>query len=131
MNLGPAVAVLLVVVVIALARALSVSWRRRPEVGLQSRVALPTDGATGALDRETRLVVGWLLDQAFEQTGARLADDKMAYDRIVAAARKATTDLKTLEAATISLPFLTADASGPRHVECRLTREALRGMTRA
>jgi molecular chaperone DnaK len=75
--------------------------------------------------RELQAVVSWLLSQAFEQTGVKVADDKIAYQRIVEAAQKALEQLKTQETATISLPFLTADAAGPKHFETRLTREAI------
>ncbi len=76
-------------------------------------------------NREMQAVVGWLLSQAFEQTGVKVADDKLAYQRIVEAAQKALDQLKTQNSVTISLPFLTADASGPKHFETRLTREAI------
>ena len=76
-------------------------------------------------DREVRVVVNWLLSQAFEQTGVKVADDKIAYERIVEAADKVVRDLKTQDMVTVSLPFLTADASGPKHLEARLTREMI------
>lgn len=86
-------------------------------------VAAPARGETP--DRELRVVINWLLSQAFEQTGIRVADDKLAYERIVEAARKAVAALKTQTTAEISLPFLTADASGPKHLEARLTRDMI------
>ena len=76
-------------------------------------------------DRELRVVINWMLNQAFEQTGIRVADDKLAYDRIVQASRKAIDELKTQEATEISLPFLTADTSGPKHLAARLTRDMI------
>ncbi len=130
--MNPVIAVvLIVVVVIALAYVLGMYLRRRPSANPLSRLTSPTDAATAALDRETRAVVGWLLSQAFEQTGAHIADDKLAYDRILTAAKKAVQELKAQEAVTISVPFLTADASGPKHLECRLTREAIQELVRS
>ena len=76
-------------------------------------------------DRETRAVVDWLLSQAFEQTGVRVADDQLAYQRIVDAAQKAVQTLKTQKTVTISLPFLTSDPSGPKHLEAQLSREVI------
>ncbi len=76
-------------------------------------------------DRELRVVTNWLLSQAFEQTGIRVADDKLAYDRIVEAARKAVASLKAQDAVEISLPFLTADTTGPKHLNARLTRDMI------
>ena len=127
------IVVLIIVVVVVLAYVLGVYLRRRNEAGPLplSRLVSPTDAATAALDRETRAVVGWLLSQAFEQTGAHIADDKLAYDRILTAAKKAVQELKVQEAVTISLPFLTADTSGPKHLECRLTREAIQELVRS
>ena len=81
-------------------------------------------------EREAQVLVNWLLTQAFEQTGIRVADDKVAYQRIVEAAQKAVQDLKTKDTVTISLPFLTADASGPKHFEIRLTREVIQELAR-
>jgi len=81
-------------------------------------------------DREVRVVVNWLLTQAFEQTGIRVADDKLAYDRILSAAEKAVDELKKQPAADISLPFLTADANGPKHLEARLTRDMIQELVK-
>jgi len=81
-------------------------------------------------DREVQVVIGWLLSQAFEQTGVKVADDKVAYQRIAEAARKAVQALKTQKSVTISLPFLTADATGPKHFETQLTREVIQELAR-
>ena len=93
---------------------------------LPARLSAPI--ASG--DREVQVVVGWLLSQAFEQTGVKVADDKVAYQRIVEAAEKAVKALKTETTTTISLPFLTADASGPKHFETQLTREVIQELAR-
>ena len=58
----------------------------------------------------------------FEQTGVNVADDALARERIVQAAVKATEDLRTGGSATISFPFLTADARGPKHFSVRFKR---------
>ena len=86
--------------------------------------------APGAEDRQLKAITDWLLTQAFEQTGIRVADEPLAYQRISEAAQKAVHDLKTQEAVSISLPFLTADASGPKHFETRLTREVIDELAR-
>lgn len=62
-------------------------------------------------------LVNWLLDRATEQTGVALADDALARDRIAQAAVKAMEDLRAYGTATISLPFLVADAQGPKHFD--------------
>ena len=81
-------------------------------------------------ERRLQVVIDWLLTQAFEQTGVRVADEQLAYQRIVEAAQKALRDLQTQEVASISLPFLTADANGPKHFEARLTRAVIRELAR-
>ncbi len=81
-------------------------------------------------ERQLQAVVDWLLTQAFEQTGVRVADEPLAYQRIQEAAQKAMRDLKTQDVVSISLPFLTADANGPKHFEARLTRAVIRELAR-
>ncbi len=81
-------------------------------------------------ERQLKAVTNWLLTQAFEQTGIRVADEPLAYQRIAEAAQKAMHDLKTQDSVSISLPFLTADAAGPKHFETRLTREVVSELER-
>ncbi len=124
------VLVVLAFLVVVLAYAAGMYWRRRqgvfpppPPPGLNKKpgglVAAPVS------DREVRAVISWLLSQAFEQTGIRVADDRLAYQRIVEAAQKAVVELKNHDTFDVSLPYLTADASGPKHLEARLTREMI------
>jgi len=122
--------IVLAVLVIVLAYALGMYLRRRGDLPGRPRLPSTSSSSLSNTERETRAVVGWLLNQAFEQTGIKVADDKLAYDRILNAARKAVDELKTQDAVTISLPFLTADASGPKHVEARLTRAAIQELVR-
>ena len=73
-------------------------------------------------------VVDWLVVQASVQTGKKIADDPQAYQRIARAAETAMLDLKTRDPVVISLPFLTADAYGPKHFETQLTRRVVDGL---
>ena len=123
----------LAVVVVAAAYALAMYLNRRsgmPAAPRSLRPQSPRLLGRSPEDRETQAVVNWLLTQAFEQTGVRVADDKLAYQRIVEAAHKAVHELKSRETTTISLPFLTADAGGPKHFEIRLTREVIQELAR-
>jgi hypothetical protein len=129
--------IIVVAFVIALAYWLGTYLRRRSDLPPQTtvlpaapRTATPPLLAAVVGDRETRAVVGWLLSQAFEQTGINVATDKLAYDRIFNAARTAIEELKTREDTVISLPFLTADVTGPKHLEARLTRAAIQELVR-
>ena len=119
-----------IVAVVVIAYALGVYMRRRQEGDLPDIVRAPVSPpkaspAQNINDREVRVVVHWLLSQAFEQTGVKVADDKIAYQRIVEAATKAVAELKSQPVVTISLPYLTADVNGPKHLEARLTREMI------
>lgn len=120
--------VLLILIVIVLVAAYALGRYTRQHGGLPGFPAVPPEQRLPmrrVSDREVRAVVDWLLSQAFEQTGVRVADDKLAYDRIVEAAQKAIQALKTQKTVTISLPFLTADTSGPKHLEAQLSREVI------
>ena len=124
----------LALVVIAIGYALGTYLKRRgdaPILPKPLRPQLPQRLLPQTTEsRELQVVINWLLTQAFEQTGVRVADDKMAYQRIVEAAQKAVQDLKSRDTVTVSLPFLTADASGPKHFEIRLTRDVLKELAR-
>lgn len=120
------------VVVIVLAFVLGRLYQRREA---QRTAAPPAREAAPRLfvlpgEREEEAVITWLLSQAFEQTGVKVADDKVAYQRMVEAAQNALRELKTQAAVTISLPYLTADASGPKHFEIRLTRDVIKELVR-
>lgn len=124
--------VVIALLVIVVAYVLGVYFRQR-EAGPRPNPAaarpLPKLFVSSA-EREEQAVINWLLSQAFEQTGIKVADDKIAYGRITEAARKAVQELRSQPSASISLPFLTADASGPKHFEIRLTREVLKELAR-
>src|SRR5262245_60133784 len=120
----------LAVIISVVAYGLGKYFRRRNEAASLTRLVSPPNLLAKVTDPETRAVVGWLLSQAFEQTGMHMADDPLAYDRIVKAAQKAIQELKSQDATTITLPFLTADANGPKHLECRLTREVIQELVR-
>ena len=128
MQLELSVIISLALVVAAVAYAAGIFWRQRN--GLPPVPPAPASPKRPAInpsisDREVRAVVSWLLSQAFEQTGIRVADDRLAYQRIVEAAQKAVIELKSHDTFDVSLPYLTADASGPKHLEARLTREMI------
>ena len=68
-------------------------------------------------------IVNWMAEQfAAENGGIDLRKDKMAHQRLRDAAEKAKIELSGVMSTTISLPFITADATGPKHFEATLTR---------
>jgi hypothetical protein len=130
MDLGLPVIIVSALIVVVVAYALGMYWRQRQGVYSPPPPPGRTKMAGGIAappvsDREVRAVVSWLLSQAFEQTGIRVADDRLAYQRIVEAAQKAVFELKNHDTFDVSLPYLTADANGPKHLEARLTREMI------
>ncbi len=75
-------------------------------------------------------IVNYLADEFKKEHGIDLRKDKMAHQRLIDAAEKAKRDLSNTLQTTISLPFITADATGPKHLETVLTRARFEEMTK-
>ena len=69
------------------------------------------------------VLVKWLVNNFKNQEGIDLTQDIQALQRLTEAAEKAKMELSTVEKTTIHLPFITADKTGPKHIETELTRE--------
>ena len=67
-------------------------------------------------------LVGWIIDEFRKDQGIDLHNDKMALQRLKEAAEKAKVELSSAMETEINLPFITADASGPKHLVMKLTR---------
>ena len=74
--------------------------------------------------------VDWMADEFKKSDGVDLKKDRMAIQRLREAAEKAKVELSTLAETTISLPFITADQNGPKHLELTLTRAKFEDLTR-
>jgi molecular chaperone DnaK len=72
-----------------------------------------------------QLVIDWLVDEFKRDQGIDLHQDRMALQRLKEAAEKAKVELSTVMQTDINLPFITADASGPKHLNLTLTRSKL------
>ncbi len=85
-----------------------------------------TNGDThlGGDDFDQR-VMDWLCDEFKRDQGIDLRQDRMALQRVKEAAEKAKCELSTVQQTEINLPFITADASGPKHLNITLTRAKL------
>jgi len=85
-----------------------------------------TNGDThlGGDDFDQRLM-DWLCDEYKRDQGIDLRQDKMALQRLKEAAEKAKCELSTVQQTEVNLPFITADASGPKHLNITLTRAKL------
>lgn len=88
-----------------------------------------TNGDThlGGDDIDQR-ILEWIVSEFRKETGIDLTKDKMALQRLKEAAEKAKMELSTLMETEINLPFITADASGPKHLLMKLTRAKLEAM---
>ena len=90
---------------------------------------LATDGDTrlGGDDFDQR-IIDWLVDEFRKDTGVDISKDPSALQRLMDAAEAAKKELSTRMETTIHLPYITADASGPKHLEKKLSRAKFEGM---
>jgi molecular chaperone DnaK len=70
-------------------------------------------------------IIDWLCDEFKRDQGIDLRQDRMALQRLKEAAEKAKIELSTVQQTDVNLPFITADASGPKHMNVNLTRSKL------
>jgi molecular chaperone DnaK len=82
-------------------------------------------------DNFDKAVVDWLVSEFKKSQGIDLSQDPMALQRLYEAAEKAKIELSTTQETQINLPFITADSSGPKHLDTRLTRAKLGELTSA
>ncbi len=79
-------------------------------------------------DNIDQRIIDWLIQEFKKDQGVDVSKDQMALQRLKEAAEKAKIELSTLLETDINLPFLTADASGPKHLNMKLTRARLEQM---
>ena len=93
------------------------------ELGDNVIEVLATNGDThlGGDDFD-EVIIQWLLAEFKETTGMDVSDDKMVLQRLKESAEKAKIELSTAQQTEINLPFLTADATGPKHLQTTLSR---------
>ncbi|MCL2195428.1 MAG: molecular chaperone DnaK [Oscillospiraceae bacterium] len=96
--------------------------------GMQEVKATAGNNALGGDDFDQR-VIDWLAEEFKRDQGIDLRGDKMAMQRLKEAAEKAKIELSGLTQANVSLPFITADATGPKHLELTLTRAKFNELT--
>src|SRR5262249_52941101 len=96
------------------------------EVGDKVVEVVSTNGDThlGGDDIDSR-VMEWLIAEFKKDTGIDVSKDKMVLQRLKEAAEKAKIELSSVMETEINLPFLTADASGPKHMQIKLSRAKL------
>ena len=96
--------------------------------GVQEVLATAGNNRLGGDDFDKK-VMDWIVAEFKKSNGIDLSGDKMAMQRVKEAAEKAKIDLSGMTTAQISLPFITADATGPKHLELTLSRAQFNQMT--
>jgi molecular chaperone DnaK len=79
-------------------------------------------------DNIDQRIIDWLITEFKKDTGVDVSRDQMALQRLKEAAEKAKIELSTVLETELNLPFLTADASGPKHMNIKLTRARFQDM---
>jgi molecular chaperone DnaK len=101
------------------------------EVGEGLFHVLSTSGDTHlGGDNYDQVIMDYIADEFKKQSGIDVRNDLMALQRLKEAAEKAKCELSTLVQTDVSLPFITADASGPKHLQMPLTRAKLEELTK-
>ncbi len=96
--------------------------------GVQEVLATAGNNRLGGDDFDAR-VITWMADSFKTAEGVDLRNDKMAMQRLKEAAEKAKIELSGMANANINLPFITADASGPKHLDLNLSRAKFNELT--
>ena len=96
--------------------------------GVQEVLATAGNNRLGGDDFDQR-IIDWIVQGFKVEQGVDLSNDKMAMQRIKEAAEKAKIELSGVTSAAINLPFITADASGPKHLDMTLTRAKFNELT--
>ena len=96
--------------------------------GVQEVLATAGNNRLGGDDFDQR-VMDWIVGSFKAETGVDLKGDKMAMQRVKEAAEKAKIDLSGITSTNINLPFITADATGPKHLDLNLSRAKFNELT--
>ncbi len=96
--------------------------------GVQEVLATAGNNRLGGDDFDKR-IIGWMVSSFKTETGIDLSSDKMAMQRLKEAAEKAKIELSGVTTSSINLPFITADQTGPKHLDLTLTRAKFNELT--
>lgn len=96
--------------------------------GVQEVLATAGNNRLGGDDFDQR-IVDWMISSFKAENGIDLSSDKMAMQRLKESAEKAKIELSGMTSASINLPFITADATGPKHLDLTLTRAKFNELT--
>lgn len=97
--------------------------------GVQEVLATAGNNKLGGDDFDQR-IINWMAESFKAENGVDLRNDKMAMQRLKEAAEKAKIELSGVTSTAINLPFITADATGPKHLDLTLTRAKFNELTK-
>ena len=97
--------------------------------GVQEVLATAGNNKLGGDDFDQR-IINWMAESFKAENGVDLRNDKMAMQRLKEAAEKAKIELSGVISTAINLPFITADATGPKHLDLTLTRAKFNELTK-
>ncbi len=97
--------------------------------GVQEVLATAGNNRLGGDDFDQR-IIDWMINSFKAETGIDLKNDKMAMQRLKESAEKAKIELSGVTSTAINLPFITADATGPKHLDLTLTRAKFNELTK-
>ena len=106
---------------------MEMGWDEENEAATFEVLATSGDNHLGGTDMDNALI-DWILDEFKKESGVDLKNDKQAFQRLREAAEKAKVELSSTVQTEISLPYITADASGPKHLNLSIDRAKLESL---
>ncbi|MGE0268860.1 MAG: molecular chaperone DnaK [Candidatus Omnitrophota bacterium] len=106
---------------------LEMGWDAEHEAGTFEVLATNGDNHLGGTDMDN-VLIDHIIDEFKKETGIDLKTDKMAFQRLREAAEKAKVELSSTVSTDVNLPFITADASGPKHLTLTIDRAKLESL---
>ncbi len=106
---------------------LEMGWDQEQKAGTFEVLATSGDNQLGGTDMDN-VLIDWINNEFKKESGIDLKNDKMAFQRLREAAEKAKVELSSTLSTDINLPFITADASGPKHLILTIDRANLENL---
>ncbi len=106
---------------------LDMGWDEEHKAATFEVLSTSGDNHLGGTDMDNALI-GYIIEEFKKESGVDLSNDKMAFQRLREAAEKAKVELSSTISTDINLPFITADASGPKHLNLTIERAKLESL---
>ena len=106
---------------------LEMGWDKEQKAGTFEVIATSGDNQLGGTDMDN-VLIDYIINEFKKESGIDLKNDKMAFQRLREAAEKAKVELSSTISTDINLPFITADANGPKHLTLTIDRAKLESL---